>query len=324
MESAGKTPCYSKYMRASAEKNRRLLAFDFDGTLAATFEKSPNGMCVELACLKTAEALFGPQGACAYAEVGGLQNRAPGQLLRALLEKLDEEQCIRQCLDYLEEHFSRLQELMPPGKGGSLMWNSKTPLEVMGEIFVRVKLGFLFSEVGSAFSDESQWPRPMDGLQEFLEAVAEVNCERCEECYEIAILSSGHDQFVRHCFEMWGFALPLVIVTDDDLRPMTHLTVEQRSKPSSLLLHLLVKKWDEVRSQRRGFTSQNFEDRVRMVSFFGDDVVRDGQLALNNGVPFWLYDPEEKVKTPPSGMHHLRSWRELAKDVRAGAVSFAV
>lgn len=66
--------------------NKHLLALDFDGLLARTFDDSPSGLNVNKASEKAVQDIFGDEGSSAYKEIGGLQGREPGELV-ALLQK---------------------------------------------------------------------------------------------------------------------------------------------------------------------------------------------------------------------------------------------
>jgi len=60
---------------------KHLVALDFDGTIAATFEPSPSGVDVNVASRAAIEKLFGKTGLNHYDEIGGLQGREPGELI---------------------------------------------------------------------------------------------------------------------------------------------------------------------------------------------------------------------------------------------------
>ncbi len=69
--------------------NKHLVILDFDGTMAKTMEPSPHGMNVPTACKFAITDLFGQEGYVYYNEIlGGLRNREPGELIRAMLRGL--------------------------------------------------------------------------------------------------------------------------------------------------------------------------------------------------------------------------------------------
>ncbi len=103
------------------------LVMDFDGTMADTFQPSPNEIGVSEAYCLAVEALFGEDGRGAFCAVGGLKNRAPIELI-----------------DALQKH-------------GLTTGN----LEDAAEKLVFAKMQVLLGEIGSV------WPLPCEGYKEF-------------------------------------------------------------------------------------------------------------------------------------------------------------
>ena len=65
--------------------NTRFLAVDFDGTVARTFEPSPNNIDVHSAHRIAVKKRFGQEGLARYIADGGLGNRAPSEVVRSLV-----------------------------------------------------------------------------------------------------------------------------------------------------------------------------------------------------------------------------------------------
>ena len=64
--------------------NTHLVLTDFDGTLADTSKLSPSEENVSSAYEAAVLSVFGDKGLAAYHDQGGLKNREPGELARAL------------------------------------------------------------------------------------------------------------------------------------------------------------------------------------------------------------------------------------------------
>lgn len=112
-----------------------LLPTDFDGTLFNTGIDSPNGLNVKVACEKAIYDLFKERGREVYnGQLGGLQNREPGELMSLMLTALG--------------------------------INVVTIREAT-ELFVRRKLDYLVPEISR------DWPRPYPGVVDFFKDVQE-------------------------------------------------------------------------------------------------------------------------------------------------------
>jgi len=108
-----------------------LVAIDFDGTSAATFEDSSNGMNVHVASNKAIAEIFGSEGVHVYEKLGGLMNRDPGELITIMLKT---------------------------------MGLSSEPKDIT-ELYIQKKLSYLIPEVSPI------WPRLYPGVKQFFLAV---------------------------------------------------------------------------------------------------------------------------------------------------------
>lgn len=110
---------------------RRLALADFDGTIARTQEPSPNGMTVDRASrLAVQETL--PEFTKQYDEQGGLNNRAPIEVIRDLLPDATPAEHEEFCGQY-----------------------------------IAAKLGYTRTEIGARFSNGDVWPRLIPGYRDF-------------------------------------------------------------------------------------------------------------------------------------------------------------
>ncbi len=273
-----------------------LVASDFDGTIAKTFEKSPNNIGVNEAYQMAVEKIFGSEGAQTYAELGGLRNKAPGELVNDLIAANPNLVSVAQ--RFFEENRTDLENAMAVGKGVKMEWNPKEPGAVIGEMLVRTKLSFISDQIGTEFADGRVWPQPCDGFIDSYKKIQELKAQGIE--VDFSILSSGHDEFIRKVFQLWKLECPDLLVTDDDMRGRPYpRDDERRVKPSSALTSLIHLKW--MQAQGKWIEDIDFkfadETRERMV-MVGDDPVKDGQLARNYEIPFLWYNPEGKQIDP--------------------------
>lgn len=183
----------------------RLLAKDFDGTVAQTFDKSPGGVGVTEAYEYAIDSVFGPRAVDEYNAAGGLQNRAPLEVV---------------------------QQFAPDLSGAELN-------DVVDRLVAR-KLDALLSEIGAVFPDGSVWPRPMPGYIDFLERLAEV---RSDGLYiDDLILSSGHVAFIEKVYQTWSVEQPTHIVA---METMDDRGLGNYVKPSSILMSIAHQIWQE-------------------------------------------------------------------------------
>lgn len=124
-------------MSRPAEALPQLLASDFDGTIALTHEPAPNGMTVPLAYEVAVVRVFGHSALQQYQAEGGLNNRAPLEIVRQLA----------------------------PGMDTSTLYQR-------AEDLVEVKLAHLMSEVGNRSADGERWPRPTSGFVSFWRGIS--------------------------------------------------------------------------------------------------------------------------------------------------------
>lgn len=256
--------------------NKHLVVTDFDGTLAKTFEDSPNGMNVHRSSELAIRDLFGVSGIQVYHDIGGLQNREPGELVRivrAITGQVDmsEDEAIRSYIDAKLNH--TLPEISP------------------------------------------KWPQLYPGVKNFLQKAT-----RDGYFVDVAILSSGHDVFIKRALEVNGIdPSSLIIVTSDVLREreMPH---RPRHKPYSYQFAEAHKGWLE----KKGLLPQSDDpaDRESYVGrslgkpnilYIGDDPIKDGGLAAEARVPF-IFVPFTKpdfVPSPERGQLLVSDFEEL-------------
>jgi len=294
--------------------NEYLLVSDFDGCLARTFEPSPNGIDVNKAYKRAVTSIFGSEGSRIYEEIGGLSNRAPGELVDDLLANGDRETLVKQARTFFQERGDFLRSLAYQEKLPSLKWENRglwDPRQIITEMLVRCKLSCLMDEIGE------KWPSPCEGALEFLRFVGEKANEEGVDI-RLAILSSGHEAFIRKTFSVWGIPCPAVLVTDDNMRWRSWPEdLSARTKPSVILLDLVQLMW--FKSRNETVTDQLqlirflLDTRSKMI-YFGDDRIRDGELAEKAGIPFGWFNPDgrQAASLPNSKLFSFSDWRTVS------------
>lgn len=253
-----------------------LLLFDFDGTIARTFEHSPNRIGVHEAHHLSLGELFGPEVLKLYHGQGGLKNQAPGELIIRLIE--------------LEPDLVRRSSELHPEKLGN-----KPTISELTKVFVDLKLGYLVGEICDA------WPRPCEGFLDFYGEISWLQSQGLQ--IDLGIITNGHDRFVRETFRIWGIDCPQVMVTEEDVRDLSWpLKLEDRVKPAVFPFDMAMNRWRSFR--RAGHPSH--------VIFFGDDPQKDGGLAINAGIPFgWITEVPADLSEFPSGSFCFSDWRSV-------------
>lgn len=289
--------------------NIKVALFDFDNTAANTFEKSPAGIDVSAAYEAAVSEVFDADALRAYKERGGLRNRHPGEVVQEILETAaDRKALLSHARAYLEQHREELERVMQEGKGVTLDWNEADPLPILTELLVRAKLLVLLQAIGEhdVNGEKKQWPEPMPGFLAFLAVLR-------DRGVRVAILSAGHDEFIRKAFNLWGAPCPL-LVSDDRLRPID-IPEADKVKPHEFLAHLAhsLVIADEGR--------RDMPDRKRVlahpneIGYFGDDDARDGELARRAKMRFGWYRPNpagDEARNPDV----FTDWDALARTLR--------
>lgn len=251
-----------------------LLLFDFDGTIALTFEHSPNRIGVHEAHHLSLGELFGPEVLELYHGQGGLKNQAPGELIIRLIE--------------LEPDLVRRSTELHPEKLGN-----QPTISELTRLFVDLKLRYLLDEICET------WPRPCEGFLDFYAEISWLQSQGLQ--VDMGIITNGHDLFVKQTFRVWGVECPQVMVTEEDIRDLSWPScLEDRVKPAVFPYKLAMNRWRRLRRV----------DHPSHVVYFGDDPHKDGGLAINAGVPFGLItEVPTDISGFPPGSFHFSDWR---------------
>lgn len=226
---------------------KHFIAFDFDRTLADTFTPHKAGIGVELATSFAIGRLFGERGLRVYNSQGGLRNREPSELISHLL-----------------------------ADGASSLDVSITNVRDATKYFVEAKLSYLLPCISA------EWPALFPGVKELLKAIYYDLIPA-----EVAVISSGHDAFIRKTFEVNGLPLPHILITSDTIAEREY-PKRPRYKPYPYQLAFAHKEWlvnDKlVHSEVGNFSGRN-QEKGKML-YIGDDPIKDAELAHRARIPF--------------------------------------
>ncbi len=240
---------------------------DFDQTIALTFAPPPNGIGVREAYRQTIGEIFGE-----YA-VGILDNfrtQSPREIAIAIWDDLGSVDAAVDGKRYYLRRKDALDAVMPSGLGAEIVWSGDAALDALVEVMTRRRLELMLPNIGKEMPDGTQWPRLTPRFAEVWRRITE------EPMFRTAILSSGHDVFIRRTFELYGLSPPDLLITDDFLR---REGIPHR-KPD-------VELWELVLSEIR---NQGFLPEVSV--YIGDDRKADGGLAQRAQIPFLHFAAE--------------------------------
>lgn len=230
-------------------ENSYLVATDFDGALANTFRPPPTGYDVNTATSLAIAQQFGPKGLKLYNDLGGMQNREPGELIGNLLQEAD------------------LRGIRMPSFGSA---------KKATEYFVDLKLALLLPQISR------EWPRLYPGVREFFQIASEGYIP-----IKTAVVSSGHDRFINRVFEVNGLKPPDYLVSSDSIRALEN-PKRRLYKPYPYQLALAHKQWlgtHKIVNDDYGLYADRGFGKTHMI-YIGDDPIKDGELATKSRIPF--------------------------------------
>ena len=243
-----------------------LLASDFDNTVALTSEPLPGGKTVEEAYETAIYQVLGRDALGRYLKSGGLRNRAPGEIVAELSPNLS-----------VQLRPQRTEDL------------------------VEAKMAILLPQFGQHLPDGRLWPSTVDGMPEVWSLLSGASG------VSTAIITSGHSAAIDRFFDVHELPQPDIAVTDDDMRPLTEiLPGSMFVKPSRLLIDWVHQQWLE-RFELGSLVNQDAESywwsRER-ITYVGDDIKKDGQMAKNAGVEF-VHVPSDNSNQAWQNIGHL-------------------
>lgn len=286
---------------------RYLLASDFDQTLFRTFSPSPNGIDVRTAYRFAIRDILGQVGErlFEYSDI----NSAPYELVLEIFRwhRLEPNQLYRtedtyqfsekvydsltdKAYDFYQEQGQKIKVFIPETRNGQFNWDPGNPLKIITQMLVARKLQYLFDEIGKRDDEGRMWPQPCEGAIEFLKTMESLRNQGVP--IDAAIISSGHEAFIRRTLNVWGIESPQVLVTDDDIRPRKFPEEsEKRFKPGQLPLALAHREW--LKQQGIVIDNGNFmheaADSKKRIAYIGDSVDKDIGMAVGGRVEGLLF-----------------------------------
>lgn len=293
-----------------------LLLCDYDLTLFNTKERSPRGIGLKEGYEHAVQETFGPKGLAHYQNEGGLQNRAPSEVVASLMK-----QNMSLIGHARKKHAELSSSLKNLPATLAVQWKETDLVFLLSEMLVHFKLRLLLGEIGL------DWPLPYPGVCNFFHTVADLR-EREGLPIEAGILSSGHTHFIEKTLSLWGIPSLRVMVTDDDIRPLGYpKDPKNKVKPAPFPFKFLQLRWLKQLNGLSPTHPSHVQVSLPRIMYFGDDSEKDGGLARNVGVPFGWFQGNEKGKhgfSPnqqfPRGSFTFSDWTKLCDFIGQGSV----
>lgn len=150
------------------------------------------------------------------------------------------------------------------------------------------KLAVLLDEI------TPQWPQPTPGYLEFAQRL-QSGRERGYRATD-AIISSGHEPFIAKTYDVWGVQKPTILLAQGAISAMAaaeNLTLPV--KPSVAIMRFAHTAWRAQYGLEP--TAQIPADEATRMSYTGDDSIKDGEMAIQSGVAFFLLNPADSQPT---------------------------
>jgi phosphoglycolate phosphatase-like HAD superfamily hydrolase len=157
----------------------------------------------------------------------------------------------------------------------------------LAERLVQAKLSHLVHQIGQPVGG-GFWPLPCNGFVPFWHWLFAQNIRT-------GVISSGHTAFIEQVFQLHGLERPDVIVSDDDVRGRRNVRPQWLQKPGTFMVTLARRRLALEYGESRDSLAR---DKPGII-YFGDDAVKDGQLARAAGIRFGHFKPgceEEAVE----------------------------
>ncbi len=273
---------------------KQLFIADFDENLFHTFVPPPNGLSVEDAYTKAIWHMWGERGVRTFWRCGGLGNRAPSELIDLML-KINSD---------LGKHPERSLNFVGNQFGGA------SASSIFTEVLIKKKLEILMSQI-QRFPDGTMWPGPTKGALDFLRWVSE------QPHLGLAIISSGHEEFIRKTFEVAGVPQPDFMVTEDQIRYRKYpKDIRDRVKPAPFPLALVHQWWLRKNLYGPSYHDGNFnniasQERRRFV--YTGDGTKDLHMALKGEVTFGMFTENSQGLEPEiyEASFLFNNWKDI-------------
>lgn len=261
-------------------KPRYLIASDFDGTLFDTSKPSPSGMTVERAYIQSLDDLFGIGVGNRFFSANGFHGESPSQIVQNVLNMRDQS-LVNNAKQIHQNHNGNFPRIIPESQDGIVNWDNENPHTALTSMLVIKKLGYLLQEIGTRDQNDNPWPLPCDGALDFLRTLQSLREEGAP--IDLAIISSGHESFIKKALETWNIAQPDILVTEDNVRlkPFPQ-DVERKFKPGIFPFALAHFQW--LRDQGLPVSKETGSETRTRIMHIGDTPAKDLVMANRAGI----------------------------------------
>lgn len=261
-------------------KPRYLLIADFDGTLFKTSEPSPTGMTVQKAYTQSLDDIFGKGTGEWFFSTNGFQGEAPSQIVTTILSKTNGS-LINNARQLHKEKNGSFPRIIPESQDGKIQWHNEKPEKALTSMLIIQKLGYLLQEIGTYGQDGNPWPLPCEGVLDFSRSLRSLREEKVP--LDFAIISSGHESFIRKTLEVCNLLQPDILVTEDDLRLRKFPQEEEiKFKPGVFPVALAHFQW--LKNQGISASKETGSDTRTRIMHIGDNPTKDLVMAEKAGI----------------------------------------
>jgi phosphoglycolate phosphatase-like HAD superfamily hydrolase len=280
---------------------------DFDETCFITFISNGDGIEVHEAYERSLEKVLGPEARQDFSDYNGLSNRAPLDVIEGLIKH--DPSLINNALRHAKTYFAHPEDISDIGLGIIARFADRYTIErdelttrAITEMLVIRKKEQLIPQISPT------WPEPLGGfvdvwsdlhsrksgninginwLSPHASRLEQQLVDRWKQ-FQLAIVSSGHTDFIQKVIATAGLPHPDIYMTDDEMRRQVH----PRTKPDPFALQLVRNAWLNaylVPTKTRQEPGFEIKTKQRQV-YIGDDEKKDGKMAANDGIEFILHD----------------------------------
>ena len=266
---------------------RYLIASDFDDTLFRTSEPGPSGMTVQKAYTQGLDDLFGEEVGERFFATYGFHGEAPSQIIQAVLD-MSNGHLINNAKRVHQKQNGDFPKIIPESQEGTVLWNDENPQTTLTSMLIIRKLAYLLREIGAHDQNDKPWPLPCEGALYFLRSL-ELLKEKGVPI-DFAIISSGHESFIRKSLGVWIVPQPDILVTDDHVRLRQFpKEAEHKFKPGVFPVALAHFQW--IKKQGLSASRETGCDTRARIMHIGDNPTKDLVMADKAGIKSNLLYP---------------------------------
>lgn len=259
---------------------RYLIVSDFDDTLFRTSEPSPTGMTVQKAYIQSFDDIFGKGTGELFFSINGFHGEGPSQIIKTLLNTRGQS-LIDNASQVHREQNGNFPRIIPESQDGKIKWHNERPEMTLTPMLIIQKLSYLLREIGTLNKNGKPWPLPCEGVLDFFQSLDSLKKEGVP--IDFAIVSSGHESFIKRVLDAWNLPQPDILVTEDDLRLREFpKEAEIKFKPGVFPVALAHFAW--LRNQGLTFSKEIGLNTRTRIMHIGDTPTKDLVMADRAGI----------------------------------------